>query len=233
MLWRDWRAGELRFLFLAVAVAVGAQAGVGFSVERLRGGLVRDASQLLGADLALTADRPIAEAWRAAARARGLAATDTVEMQSMARVGAGAAASSRLVALLAAGEGYPQRGQLRVREGAGDAPTHALPAPGHVWIDRDLAERLGARAGTPVTLGDRGFVVERILTDEPARGGALLRTLPRVLMARADLASTGLLQPASRAQFQLLVSGDEAAVRALEKDWRAQVAAGRARGVQV
>ena len=48
---RDWRAGELRFLLVALVVAVSALAAVGFFVDRMRAGLNRDARQLLGADL--------------------------------------------------------------------------------------------------------------------------------------------------------------------------------------
>ena len=230
---RDWRAGELRFLFLAVVLAIGAQSGVGFFVDRLHAGLVRDANQMLGADLVMSAEHPLSDHWRETARSRGLDVTGTVEMDSMARIGEGAGSSSRLVSLKAVGAGYPQRGVLRIEAAGGDAPTRTLPAPGSVWIDRDLALRLDAHVGTPVALGDARFVVSRILVDEPARGAALMHFLPRVLMAQADLASTQLLQPGSRAEFQLLVSGEAEAVAALEKDWRAEVAAGRARGVQV
>jgi len=42
-LWRDWRAGELRVLVLAVALAVAALTAVGFFADRLQNGLERDA----------------------------------------------------------------------------------------------------------------------------------------------------------------------------------------------
>jgi putative ABC transport system permease protein len=43
---RDWRAGELRFLLIALALAVAALSAVGFFVERLNAALSRDAAQL-------------------------------------------------------------------------------------------------------------------------------------------------------------------------------------------
>ena len=49
---RDWRAGELRFLLVALIVAVSALSSVGFFIDRMRAGLNRDAHQLLGADSA-------------------------------------------------------------------------------------------------------------------------------------------------------------------------------------
>jgi len=62
---RDWRAGELRFLLVALIVAVAALASVGFFIDRMRTGLNRDAHQLLGADVVIVADQPINPAWRA------------------------------------------------------------------------------------------------------------------------------------------------------------------------
>ena len=50
---RDLRAGELRMLALAVALAVAALTAVGFFADRIQGGLSRDARQLLGGDAVL------------------------------------------------------------------------------------------------------------------------------------------------------------------------------------
>ncbi|MGI9024555.1 MAG: hypothetical protein ACR2GP_03080 [Burkholderiaceae bacterium] len=69
---RDWRAGELRLLVLSLVVAVAAMTSVGFFIDRLRAGLERDAAQLLGADLVLISDKPIAENLRGEAGSRGL-----------------------------------------------------------------------------------------------------------------------------------------------------------------
>ena len=45
---RDWRAGELRLLLLAVTLAVAALTSVSFFADRLQGGLARDAKALIG-----------------------------------------------------------------------------------------------------------------------------------------------------------------------------------------
>ena len=57
-LWRDWRAGELRLLLIAVTLAVAALTAVGFFADRLQGGLQRDARALLGGDAVIRADNP-------------------------------------------------------------------------------------------------------------------------------------------------------------------------------
>ncbi|MBW8783003.1 MAG: ABC transporter permease, partial [Verrucomicrobia bacterium] len=55
---RDWRAGELRLLMLAVALAVAALCAVAFLSDRLDQGLRRDAAQLLGGDAVVASDQP-------------------------------------------------------------------------------------------------------------------------------------------------------------------------------
>src|SRR5687768_2499449 len=85
MLARDWRAGELRVLAVALVIAVASVTSVGFFADRVRQALQRDAHQLLGADVLLVADH----AWPAAIRdeiaRRGLARADTMTFVSMAR----------------------------------------------------------------------------------------------------------------------------------------------------
>ena len=60
MLARDWRAGELRILAAALVVAVASVTSVAFVADRVGQALLRDAHQLLGADLVLASDHP----WR-------------------------------------------------------------------------------------------------------------------------------------------------------------------------
>jgi putative ABC transport system permease protein len=81
---RDWRAGELRLLAVALVIAVAAVTSVGFLVDRIRLGLERDASQLLGADLVLISDTPIATGLQERAIAAKLQTASTVTFPSMA-----------------------------------------------------------------------------------------------------------------------------------------------------
>ncbi|MGB8434112.1 MAG: ABC transporter permease, partial [Burkholderiales bacterium] len=64
MLARDWRAGELRVLAAALVIAVASVTSVAFFADRVRQALVRDAHQLLGADLLLIADQPWPDEFR-------------------------------------------------------------------------------------------------------------------------------------------------------------------------
>ena len=84
MLARDWRAGELRVLAAALVVAVASVTSVAFFADRVSRALVRDAHQLLGADLVLAADRPFKDDLVAEIQRRGLASAAGVNFVSMA-----------------------------------------------------------------------------------------------------------------------------------------------------
>src|SRR3990172_5797204 len=83
MLGRDWRAGEQRVLAVALNVAVASLTTVAFFADRVGRTLTREANQLLGADLVVVSDAPIAESFRAEARRLGLAVTEAVRFPSM------------------------------------------------------------------------------------------------------------------------------------------------------
>ena len=212
---RDWRAGELRLLIAALVIAVAAIASVGLFVDRMRTALSLQARQLLGADLVLAAGRePDAVLLREAASA-SLAVVRTVSFPSMALAGE----RSILVSLKAVEQGYPLRGAIRVatQPGAPDAPAESIPALGEAWVDASLLSPLEINVGDRIELGDRSFRVTRLVTLEPDRGASFVNFAPRVLIALDDLAATGLVQPASRVSWRLLVAGSAEAVGRFEQ----------------
>ncbi len=225
---RDWRAGELRLLVLSLVIAVAAMTSVGFFVDRLRASLERDAAQLIGADVVVISDQPIASTLVDLATRLGLSTSQTVAFPSMALAvvapptGGGPApeAATQLTSVKAASPGYPLRGTLRTATapGAPDGPTNGLPAPGAVWVDPALLPALHVRVGDSIGLGDRQFRVERLVTLEPDRGISFVNLSPRVLMRLDDLASTNLIQAGSRETHRLLVAGPPDRVKAYRDD---------------
>ena len=212
---RDFRAGELRMLLLALVVAVAAIASVGFFVDRMRQALSLEARQLLGADLVIASDRPIEAGWIEEARSRGLAIAQTVNFPSMVLSGG----RPQLAAVKAVSEGYPLRGRLRAasRLNGLDAPVDTIPPKGTLWADAQLLQSLGTTVGGRVDLGESGFAVDRVITLEPDRGANFVNLAPRALIRLDELDSTGLVQPASRVTWRLLLAGDARAVAAFEK----------------
>src|SRR5262252_2313172 len=144
MLVRDWRAGELRVLAVALVLAVGGVASVAFFADRVRQALVRDAHQVLGADVLLTADHPWSAEFRDVIVKLGLARAESVTFVSMARAGDEAI----LAAVKAVSPGYPLRGMLRAAPAlyAPDADTKDVPGIGTVWLDERMMTALKVKA---------------------------------------------------------------------------------------
>ena len=206
MLRRDWRAGELTVLGLALAVAVASLTSVGFLTDRVGQALIQESHQLLGGDLLLTADHPWSAAIRREAGQRGLDLADSVSFPSMLS----AAGESHLAEVKAVSRGYPLRGALRIAPALNlaDAETRDIPARGAVWLDERLTAALNVRTGDEITLGSRRFSVSAVLTLEPDRGVNVFAIAPRLLMHLDDLADTGLIQPGSRVSYRLHLTGE-------------------------
>ncbi len=219
-LWRDLRAGELRLLIVAVTLAVAALTAVGFFADRLKGGLTRDARQLLGGDTVVVSDNPTPRAFADKARALGLEMVSTAVFPTMARATDAQGGAARLVGLKAVPPGYPLRGNLTVAAGpeAPGAITRDVPARGDVWVDAALLESLGLKMGDPLLLGSSQLRVARVIQLEPDRGAGFMSFAPRVMMNEADLAASRLVQPASRVTWRFAVAGEDKAVKAFT-DW--------------
>jgi putative ABC transport system permease protein len=117
----------------------------------------------------------------------------------------------------------------------------AAPAPGTVWVDPALLDSLNLRVGDALLLGDSALRIERIIVTEPDRGAGFMSFAPRVMLAQADLAATGLVQPASRLSHRLAVAAPEGAspaagdaqVREFVREARALIDSKPLRGVRV
>ena len=232
---RDLRAGELRLLMVAVTLAVAALTAVGFFADRLKGGLQRDARQLMGGDAVVSSDNPIPEAFLAQVKSLGLQQTISLSFPTMARAPELAGGGIKLVSLKVVAEGYPLRGRLQVSEqpDSAGALTRDIPQPGQVWVDAALLEALEVPIGGDLLLGDSTFKASRIIVNEPDRGAGFMNFAPRVMINQADVQATGLIQPASRLRYQLAVAGDDRAVRKFV-DWaQAQVESQAVRGARV
>ncbi|MFG6414867.1 ABC transporter permease [Roseateles sp. DC23W] len=200
---RDWRAGELRLLMLAVALAVAALCAVAFLSDRLDQGLRRDAAQLLGGDAVVASDQPTPQAIVDLAAQYGLTVVRSASFPSMARADDAHGGESRLVAVKAVGEGYPLRGKITLRD-ALPGRTGA-PAQGEVWADPAVADALGLKLGDPLLLGDATLRLTALIQNEPDRGGGFINFAPRVMLTEVDLEATHLVQPASRLTYRLAV----------------------------
>ena len=237
---RDFRAGELRLLVVAVTLAVGALTAVGFFADRINGGLARDARQMLGGDAIVSSDQPTPAGFAEKARALGLVTATTANFPSMGRAPDDKGGATRLVSVKAVSAAYPLRGKLRVRDGAAgskESDVAESPAPGTAWVDAAVLDALGLAVGDTLLLGDASLKIARVIVIEPDRGTGFSSFAPRVMLNEGDLPSTGLVQPASRIGYRFALAapgaGDDAKVTAFT-DWvEAEIKAKGLRGLRV
>jgi putative ABC transport system permease protein len=231
MLRRNWAAGELRVLLLALLIAVASVTTVGFFADRVQGALDAQANELLGGDLVLIADHPVPEAFVEGAREKGLDLAQTRTFPSM--VAAGEAVN--LAEIKAVTDGFPLRGRIRIADalGAPDREAEGGPRPGTAWIATALAGRLNLKVGDTLGVGRAALEVAAIITREPDSVLDYFGLAPRVLMHDADLEATGLIQVGSRVSHRLLVSGTPAAVEGFRQAWTPRLGRGeRIEGVR-
>ena len=235
---RDFRAGELRLLVVAVMLAVAALSAVGFFADRLNQSLARDARQMLGGDAIVASDQPTPEAFAERARTLGLGVARTIAFPSMGRAPDERGGASRLVAVKAVSDDYPLRGELRLAAAPGGPAQRSAGAPprGSVWVDPAVLDSLQLRLGDPLLLGDASLRIDRLIVDEPDRGAGFLSFSPRVMLHEADLTRTALVQPASRVTYRLAVAappGREAAVKTFVAWAESRIKSEALRGVRV
>ena len=207
---RDWRAGELQLLGLALIIAVAGLTSVDFFTDRVRQVTEIQATELLAADLVIGSAQPFEPAFIEQAKELGLNSAQTVSFRSVVVHGE----KLELSEVKATQAGYPLRGRLQVADAlfAQEHYANAIPAQGAVWLDPRLFQKLGVAAGAEVNLGATTLVAEKVLTHEPDRGGDMFNIAPRLLMNLADLEATGLIAPGSRASYRLLLAGADNAL---------------------
>lgn len=229
---RDWRAGELTMLLLALVLAVAALSSVGILADRLHQGLERDARRMIAADFIVRADHPVDPQFSQQAKALGLNTATTAIFPSMVN-STGAQPVSRLAAVKAVSVGYPLRGELRIAPapGAPDHPTRSIPAAGTVWVDQALLDALKLHVGDQVKVGSRDFTIGAVITRELDRGFGFVNFSPRLMLRADDVPSTGLIAYGSRVTYRLLVAGADASVANFAQFAHERVDGGKMRGV--
>ncbi len=224
---RDFKSGELAILVLALLVAVASLTAVGFFTSRIGLAVERQAGEVLAADLRLESARPIPDVYDAEAARRGLRSARLESMPSVVFFGQ----ESSLIALRAVGPGYPLRGRLKTADqpfGAGTV-TDDIPAPGEAWADSRLLAKLGAQVGSSLEVGAHTVRVTRVLDYRPDQGSGFADLSATLLINRADLPATQLVQPGSRVSRALLFAGEPGPI----EDFRAWLKAGKQRGERV
>jgi putative ABC transport system permease protein len=203
---RELVASRVKFVFviLSVAIGVGALTGVRGFASSFTSTLLGQARSILAADLSARMSRTLQPAEKAALAAFATdthsAMTQVTEMASMAAVEGEPV--PLLVSLKAVDPAkYPFYGQVKLQPAM---PLTQAVSDHSVAVDQSLLVRLGTHVGAMLRIGGRPFRIAALILKEPDRLTAGVGIGPRVMMSRAALEATGLLQPGSRATERFL-----------------------------
>ncbi|MEQ1775133.1 MAG: FtsX-like permease family protein [Burkholderiales bacterium] len=216
LLIRDFRAGELMLIGIAVVIAVAGVTTVGFFTDRVQLALNRQANQLLGADLVVSHDRALPTGMVQEAQRRQLAVTQMLRFPSMAVRGD----KNVLADIKVVSAGYPLRGEVRIADKlyGEDRRASTIPAPGSVWVDERILSQLNVSVGEKIVIGNKDLEISAVMTQEPDAAIGFINAGPRVMVNEADLAATGLVQTGSRIRYRLQIAGNAEAIDAY-RDW--------------
>lgn len=199
---RDLVGGVRRFRVFALCLVLGvaAIAGVGSLTEAVVAGLQQEGRSLLGGDVEFRLNhRPASEAERAFLDLGGTV-SETESLRAMVHLGRNDARS--LSTLKAVDARYPLYGQVDLSDGVtlDRALGMQSTTAGDLWgavMAPELADRLGARIGDRLTVGNLVVELRALIRREPDRANDGFELAPRLMIATAALPATGLVTEGS------------------------------------
>jgi putative ABC transport system permease protein len=202
--WRETRSSLTKFLFvvLAVAAGVGALSGVrGFS-QSFHGMLTTEARTVMAADLtARQFVMPTPQQDAALDAMEGVDRTMIIETFSMASTES-PDVTPLLVSIKAVDPAkYPYYGEVKL---APAMPLATALTADTVAAGDDLMIRLHLKVGDMIRVGGQDYRVAATVVSEPDRMSGSMNIGLRLMMSKAGLERTGLMQLGSRAAERLL-----------------------------
>lgn len=212
-------AGGLTVFVLCIALGVAAVAAIGSLAASFDEALARQGRTLIGGDLSFELiHRQANPEERAALEALGQL-SESASFRAMARSQDG---KSALVEVKAVDDTYPLYGEVAVTRAQAAGPVWR--DDGVVLVESTLLDRLNLDVGSKLLIGETTTTIGGVLGEQPDRLADRLAYGPKLLMSRATLAKTGLVQPGSLIRWTYRVkipepaASDRQALTEMRKD---------------
>ncbi|MCY1672311.1 FtsX-like permease family protein [Novosphingobium sp. SL115] len=204
MAWRlarrglDWRFKGLRLLLVCLVLGTAALSAIGTLTGAIERELATRGREMLGADLEFTlAARMPSVDERAAIAALG-DLSEGARLQAMARV-PGVETQATPVELKAVDGKWPLYGTFTLQGGKVAGAPQGMTA----WIAPGVADRLGVKLGDRLQVGQAVLTVGGVIDSEPDRLAEGFSLGPTVILNRAAMEASGLIQPGSMVRAKL------------------------------
>ncbi len=196
----DWRFKGLRLLLVCLVLGTAALSAIGTLTGAIERELQTRGREMLGADLEFTlaARQPSADE-RASIAAMG-DLSEGARLQAMATA-LGAEDRATPVELKAVDGKWPLYGTFTLANGKAAGPPQGLSA----WIAPGVADRLDVKIGDRIKVGKAVLTIGGVIGAEPDRLAEGFSLGPTIIISKAALDASALVQPGSMVRTKLRV----------------------------
>lgn len=212
LLLQSFRTGGLYLLIIALSLAISATTALKFSNDQVKNAVSLQASQMLGADLVLSNNKPIEQSWKKRAEQLDLKQTNVTIFSSMAHT----QDQFVMVNVKAIEPLFPLRGQLEI-----SPKTQAIQS-GEVWLSQRAADLLKVKLGDTVSIADGTFRFSGVIVRDSNQELGFSGFSPTVIIHQVDIAKTHAIQTGSRIDYRLLMAGSPEQVQSFSKQFKQQ-----------
>ena len=206
---RELRSGYLTSILVSLILAITIVSGISLFTDRLEKALNTETEEFLGGNLKFESNQNTAKDKIAEQDFEGI---NFMEMVLFASV-IFADEDMQLSSVKAVDNAYPLIGELELENESGIFITKKNPDLGTVWMDERLQNLLNLNYGDKIFLGDSEFIFDATILYEPDRASGNFAFAPKTIMNLADVASTNIIQPGSRVEYNYLFSGNDENIR--------------------
>ncbi len=203
----DLRSNETRLLILATLLAAVSMAMVSSFSDRLTRTMHYRASELIAGDLTIFSTRKINQEYLVKAKELDIESSEALGFSTMAF----AHEQLQLVRVRAVQNNYPLKGFSQLSDDfySEGYLSDKAPSVGKVWAEERILQKLNAKIGDTLEIGDSEFEIEKILQQDADRSGSLFSPFGRILMSKDDVEKTGVLGLGSRIWYKHYYTGSE------------------------
>lgn len=205
--WREIRANRKFSFFFCMNLVLGLVGLLALDAfkDSLQSSMSSKSKFLLGADISISARRPISDAELAAARSvlgPNVQETQTLELYSMLQ----GKKATRLAELRAIENAYPYYGKLTLEDGkvseGGD--LRDLESSRSIWLSPELALQLGLVVGDEVGVGSVKYRVSGIVADDTASSWRGFSLASPAWVGFSRIGDSGLVRAGSNISYRHL-----------------------------
>ncbi|AMG02036.1 ABC transporter permease [Vibrio mimicus] len=222
------RHGQLWPVTVALTLIIASIFALTALAQRMEQVIVKQGRDALTADTVFVSANPLPDTLLTLTAKQATHTSQMTRFSTMAFSDQG----MQLVTVKAVDSAYPLRGEMRLSDGQ-QVVNHV--SANQLWLEPRVKDQLGVVIGDNVTIGDADFVVSGEVLEEPGLSFNPFQQMPAVYIHASDIDKTGAIQPGSRVQFSLFITGDDSTIKAIKQEvtltpsdrWRDQDSASR------